>query len=56
MREAYYVGLDLAKNIFQIVTADEKGLEIGMYRPAPRVKVFLSFVVGKELDAKRRRG
>jgi hypothetical protein len=43
MREAYYVGLALAKNIFQIFTADEKGREIGMYRPAPRVKVFFEF-------------
>jgi hypothetical protein len=29
MEAAYYVGLDLAKNIFQIFTADGKGLEIG---------------------------
>jgi transposase len=28
MKKAYYVGLDIAKNIFQVFAADEKGREI----------------------------
>jgi len=28
MREAYFIGLDIAKNVFQIFTADDKGREI----------------------------
>ena len=29
MKKAYYVGLDIAKNIFQVFSADEQGREIG---------------------------
>lgn len=32
MREAYFIGLDIAKNVFQIFTADSKGREISNKR------------------------
>ena len=28
MREAYFIGLDIAKNVFQVFTADDKGREV----------------------------
>ena len=28
MRESYFIGLDIAKNVFQVFTADGKGREI----------------------------
>ncbi|MDR2745198.1 MAG: IS110 family transposase [Desulfovibrio sp.] len=39
MKGAYYLGLDIAKNIFQIFTADEKGREIGNRKMSRRAMV-----------------
>ena len=29
MKNVYYVGLDIAKNVFQVFLADQKGRELG---------------------------